>query len=152
MKTRFYEKYFLTMIPEIVSWILILLFLHTAVDKLADFKGFISQMKKSPLIEFYAKPLGIAVPLSEAVTALLLVFNRARLVGLYFSVFLMSAFTAYIYAMLRYSYHLDCSCGGVTKYLNWPQHLWFNATVLSFSILAVVLSKRQKTKAGHLKE
>lgn len=131
------------MVPEVTTWILILLFLHTGIDKLAGLKTFTAQMERSPLIGTYAHALGILVPACEVVTAMLLVFGKTRLAGLYASVFLMSVFTAYIYAMLKYSYHLDCSCGGVTKYLDWTEHLWFNAIVLALSILAAGLSQRQ---------
>jgi hypothetical protein len=39
---------------------------------------------------------------------------------------MMSLFTAYLIIMLKFSYHIPCSCGGVLQNLSWNDHIVFN--------------------------
>src|SRR5262245_13181963 len=101
------------LIIEIISSLLILLFVYTAISKLLDYDTFKVQLGKSPFINSFAGIVAWALPAGEIIVALALAFKKTRLLGLYVSLFLMTMFTAYIYAMLHYSYYLPCSCGGV---------------------------------------
>lgn len=129
-----------TRVLNIVSALLILLFIYTAVSKLIDFSEFKLQLSKSPFITDYAPVLAWAVPLIEIGVGLLLVVKRIWLLGFYASLFLMSLFTGYIYLMLNYSSQVPCSCGGVLSVMDWHTHLWFNVFFLSISICGVFLA------------
>ena len=127
------------LVLEIVSAMLILLFLYTAVSKLLDYQLFQVQLSKSPFITDFAGQVSWALPAGEMAVAVALAYRPTRLLGLFASLFLMTLFTAYIYAMLHYSYHLPCSCGGVLGSLSWKEHLWFNAGFVVLSIIGIVL-------------
>jgi uncharacterized membrane protein YphA (DoxX/SURF4 family) len=124
-----------TIIIETISFLLILLFMYAAVSKLLDYQIFKLQLAKSPFINQYASLTAWALPVGEILIAIALTIRSTRLVGLYASLFLMTMFTAYIYAMLNYSYDLPCSCGGILSKMSWEEHLWFN---VGFVILAIV--------------
>jgi hypothetical protein len=138
---------------EFISGLLILLFVYTAVSKLLDFTTFHIQLSKSPFINAYANTVAWALPAGELLVALALTFKRTRLLGLYASLFLMTMFTAYIYAMLHYSYYIPCSCGGVISKLSWTQHLWFNSGFVLLSIAGIILeTKKLKQPATKTEE
>lgn len=112
---------------EIISSLLIILFIYTALSKLSSYTTFVVQLSKSPFITSYAKSIAWSIPAVEILISLLLVFKRTRLIGLYASYFIMSLFTAYLIIMLNFSYHIPCSCGGVLQNLSWNEHIVFNA-------------------------
>lgn len=114
-------------IIEIISSLLIILFIYTALSKLSSYNTFIVQLSKSPFITSYAKLIAWGLPAVEILISLLLVFKRTKLIGLYASFFMMSLFTAYLIIMLKFSYHIPCSCGGVLQNLSWNDHIVFNA-------------------------
>lgn len=130
-------------IIEIVSSLLILLFMYAGVSKLLDYETFKVQLSKSPFITQFAGVLAWALPVGEIIVALTLTFGRTRLLGLYASLFLMTMFTTYIYAMLHYSYYIPCSCGGVLSKMDWNTHLWFNLGFVVLSIIGILLRVNQ---------
>jgi hypothetical protein len=121
-------------LAEIIVALLVLLFTYAAVTKLLDYSTFRLQLGRSPFITQFAGTVAWALPLGELLVALALVFKRTRLLGLYASLFLMTMFTAYIYAILNLSYYVPCSCGGVLSKMTWDQHLWFNIFFVGLSI------------------
>jgi len=128
---------------EVISGLLILLFVYTAVSKLLDFTTFQVQLSKSPFINAYANTVAWTLPAGEILVALALTFKRTHLLGLYASLFLMTMFTAYIWTMLHYSYYIPCSCGGILSKMGWNQHLWFNVGFVLLSIIGIILQKKQ---------
>jgi uncharacterized membrane protein YphA (DoxX/SURF4 family) len=129
---------------EIISSLLVLLFVYTGLSKLLDFQTFHLQLSKSPFITKFADAVAWTLPIGELVVALALVFKWTRLPGLYASLFLMTMFTAYIYAMLNYSYDLPCSCGGIISKMTWTQHLWFNAGYTALCVGGILLESSKK--------
>lgn len=120
---------------ELIVALLIILWLYTGINKLLDYEQTRVQMGRSPFIEPIAGFTAIAVPIGELILAILLIFRKTKLPGLYGSLFLMTLFTGYVYIMLNYSYDRPCSCGGVLSRLSWQDHLYFNA---GFTILAMI--------------
>lgn len=131
--------YWKNLAAEVISSLLILLFVYTAISKLLDYQPFRMQLSKSPFITAYAVTISWALPLVEVLVAGLLLFNRTRILGLYTSLFLITMFTTYIYAMLQYSYDIPCSCGGVLAKMSWTQHLWFNIGFVVIAITGILL-------------
>jgi uncharacterized membrane protein YphA (DoxX/SURF4 family) len=125
---------------EVISSLLIILFIYAALNKLSDFELFKVQLSKSPFITSFSNFVAWSIPISEIVIALLLVIKRTRLIGLYASFFLMSLFTAYLVIMLNLSYYIPCSCGGVLEKLSWDQHIVFNGVFVLFSGIGVMLN------------
>nr|WP_233260043.1 MauE/DoxX family redox-associated membrane protein [Chitinophaga sp. S165] len=58
---------------------------------------------------------------------------------------MMTLFTGYVYIMLKYSYDLPCSCGGIIEKLTWEQHLAVNFGVTILTIMAIFLQSSMVT-------
>ena len=129
---------------ECISALLILLFLYASLSKFMDFKTFIGEMKNQPLPKSWDPFLIWFIPCTEIVLAVLLIFERTRLLGLYGSVVLMGLFTAYAMLILVHFFpRVPCSCGGIIKRLTWPQHLALNLFFVGISFSGVLIQRRK---------
>jgi hypothetical protein len=124
----------------------ILLFIYAALSKVLDYETFSLQLAQSPLLSAYAEIIALSVPGLEVIIALLLLFPRFRILGLYAAFTLMVMFTAYIYIILNFSDFVPCSCGGVLEDLSWSQHLVFNAVFIVLAGTAAFLGKQGNIK------
>ena len=131
------------LIIEIISSLLILLFVYTAINKLLDYTAFKNVLSKSPLIGGMAAIIALALPITEGLVSVLLFTPRTRLWGFYSSVALMSVFTLYLAYMINFTPKLPCSCGGVLKQMTWNQHLLFNIFFLALSVTGLVLERKR---------
>jgi putative oxidoreductase len=130
---------------EIISSLLILLFVYAGVSKWLDFKGFTGEMNNQPFPNWMTPGLVWTIPLLEVIIALSLIFERTRTKGLYASLLLMTAFTVYTITVLMHFFsYVPCSCGGVIKKLTWEQHLFFNLFFVAISLIAILLKKNRK--------
>lgn len=125
-----------------VSYFFILLFIYASVSKLLDFENFQVQLAQSPLLSAYAGIISYEVITLELVISVLLLLRRWRLLGLYCSFGLMTAFTAYIYLILNYSDFIPCSCGGILEKLGWREHLIFNFACIILAVVALSLKEK----------
>jgi hypothetical protein len=139
---------------EIISALLIILFIYTGLNKMMDIDKFKFEMGRSPFIQNMSGFIAYTLPTGEMLLALLLIIKRTRLLGLYFSFALMALFTGYIWLMLNYAYDLPCSCGGIISKMSWHQHLVFNAVFTGLSMVAIILQSKinftYPMKKGHL--
>lgn len=126
---------------QIVSYFFILLFIYASISKLMDFENFQVQIGQSPLLSAYAEFISYAVISTELIIVMLLIIPKTKLLGLYASTALMSAFTVYIYLILNYSDFVPCSCGGILEKLGWTEHLVFNICCIILCIVAVIWFK-----------
>ena len=127
-------------IVDIIAALFVLLWVYAAISKLMDYETFKVQLGKSPLLTNFAGFAAVAVPVSELVIAGMLLTNRFKLLGLYASLFMMTLFTAYIIAILNFSYYIPCSCGGILSSLGWTEHVIFNLVFIALAIVAILLS------------
>jgi hypothetical protein len=135
-------------IIEIISSLLILLFLYASVSKWLAFKLFIGEMNNQPFPNWITPFLVWSIPFIEVLIAVGLIFEKTRVPALYASLFLMLAFTVYTVAILLHAFkYIPCSCGGVIRKLTWPQHLFFNLFFVGISILGIMLKKRDPVHA-----
>jgi hypothetical protein len=128
---------------DIICALLIFLFIYTGISKLLDYHTFRRQLGQSPFITFYAPLIAWALPLGEIIIAGMLSFNRTRLMGLYFSFFLLCLFTFYLTAMLQLSYYIPCSCGGVLQALSWQAHIILNIVFILLATAGTILQPKQ---------
>jgi hypothetical protein len=136
-------------IIDIISFLLILLFVYTAMSKLMDFKQFKEQMFNQALPHEIALTLIWTLPGFEILTALMVFFKQSRLLGYYLSAILMCLFTLYIaLVLLHYFSRVPCSCGGVIKALGWKMHIVFNLFFLLLSILGILIINRERRVIG----
>jgi len=96
-------------ILEIICLLYVILFVYAALSKLLDFENFRVQLGQSPLLSAFAGSIAWIVPILELLIALLLVFKKYRLSGLFAAFSLMVMFTTYIYIILNYSSFVPCS-------------------------------------------
>jgi hypothetical protein len=134
-----------TTIVEIISSLLIVLFIYTGLNKLMDYTNFKFTLGRSPFIQHMAAFIAATLPGGELLIAISLVFKRTRLIGLYASFFLMALFTGYIWIMLNYAYDLPCSCGGILAELSWKDHLIFNSIFTLLAMIGVILQSNLNT-------
>lgn len=138
-----------TIITEITVLLLVILFLYTGLSKFLDFKGFTSDLNNQPFPNSFTPFLRWAVPLTEIAIVGALIYEKTRLIGLYASLVLMGLFTIYTALVLFHVFaYVPCSCGGVIKYLSWPQHLLFN---LFFVLITAVAIKQQNSRKQQMR-
>ena len=131
-------------IIEIISSLLILLFLYASVSKWLAFKLFIGEMNNQPFPNWMTPYLVWSIPFLEVLIVIGLIFEKTRLLAFYASMFLMLAFTIYTVAILLHAFkYIPCSCGGVIRKLTWPQHLFFNLFFVVISLVGIFLKKRE---------
>ena len=133
-----------TMIVDVISALFILLFAYTAINKFLVLNDLKYVLKSFPLIGSFPQVIAWGLPISESFIALLLFIPRTKLLGLYGSLAMMTAFTFYLGYMLVFTPKLPCTCGGMLQKLSWPQHLIFNIFFVFLAIVAIRLYKKQQ--------
>ncbi|RTY78847.1 hypothetical protein EKL97_13725 [Flavobacterium sp. LS1P28] len=128
-----------SIILDTICLLFVLLFVYAAVSKLLDFENFQVQLGQSPLLSAFAKYVAFAVPAIEVIIAILIIFPKYRLIGLFASFSLMILFTTYIYIILNYSSFVPCSCGGILEELGWMEHLIFNIVFVLLALIGIFL-------------
>lgn len=134
------------LVADIISGVLLLLFLYTALSKLWDYETFRFVLKRSPLLYHFGGFIAIALPIAELLVALLLFIPRMRITGLYVSFTLISAFTLYLIYMISFSPDLPCQCGGALSLLTWKQHIFFNLFFIFLSLCGLFLYNKNKNR------
>jgi hypothetical protein len=134
------------LMADVISGVLLLLFLYTSLNKLADYTTFEYVLTRSPLLKPIAGFVAWILPVAESGIAILLFIPSSRLKGLYASFILISLFTLYLIYMIAFTPDLPCQCGGVLKLLTWPQHVFFNLFFVLLSLTGIVLYKRNKMR------
>jgi len=129
-------------IIEIITTSLVLLFVYAAISKLLDYNKFKIQVGKSPLLTSFSAFVVIGIPAFELLLSILLVMKGTRLLALYGSLFLMTLFTAYLIAILNFSYYIPCSCGGILQGLSWKTHIIFNTVFIIITGVAITLQSK----------
>jgi hypothetical protein len=125
---------------KIICTLLVFLFVYAGISKLLDYSTFRVQISQSPYITRFANAISWGLPIIELVVAVSFAFSGLRLLALYASLFLLSLFTAYLIAMLNFSYYIPCSCGGLLSSLTWKQHIVFNVVFILLSLTGIRLS------------
>lgn len=141
----------ITVLIELISALLVFLFVYTALSKAMDFHRFSVVLTTSPLIGNNAEFIAPVIISVEFIAALLLLIAPLRRSGFYLSFLLMVAFTSYIGYMVSTHSTLPCSCGGVLQEMTWKQHFWFNLFFLGLSFAGLMLVIRTE-KQKHLSE
>lgn len=131
-------------IIEIISALFIVLFVYTAMSKLSDYRFFVAQLNTHPGIGPYANTLAWLVPTAELLIVAMLMIPRTKIMGLYSSLAIMTAFTIYLLLMLKYGENLPCSCGGVIKYMTWREHVAFNSGFIILALFALWLRQSRR--------
>ncbi|WP_185218093.1 MauE/DoxX family redox-associated membrane protein [Sphingobacterium mizutaii] len=130
-------------IITVITSMVILLFMYTAISKLLDYNKFVFQMRLTPIpfIWSVAPALGIVLPIFELMLVALIFFDRTRLFGFWTSLTLMFLFEGYIFWMKLVEYQtgvkLPCTCGGIISKMSWTTHFIFNAVFIVLMVIAI---------------
>jgi hypothetical protein len=135
------------LVIEILSSLLILLFVYASVSKWLDFKTFIGQMDNQPFPNELTPVLVWLIPCSEILISLFLMFSKTQQLGFYAALVLMLLFTVYTALVLLNVFgRVPCSCGGVIEKLNWNQHLVFNLFFVGVALTGIILKRKELVK------
>ncbi|SHF02364.1 Methylamine utilisation protein MauE [Arenibacter palladensis] len=142
---KWYQKHRETIV-EVTCLLFITLFAYAGLTKLLEGHLFYDNIRNSPVLggKAVASLASWTVPLSELAVALLLLWKKTRLLGLYGAAVLMLLFTGYTLAIVFFAPYRPCSCGGVISLLSWEQHLMLNAILLLLALLAIWYSPKHK--------
>ena len=135
--------------PDVTAALFITLYLYTALEKLKDQYGFFKALERSELIGPIAGFLSWAVPLSELVIVVLLIFPRTRISGLVAATLLIISFTVYIGVMIATASELPCTCGGIIQDLTWREHFVVNSSFMLLGIFSIWMVRKQKMTKNH---
>ena len=130
------------LLPNIISYFYIFLWVYAGMSKVLDFENFQVQLAQSPLLSAYAGIVSYAVIILEIIIAIILCFSQWRIWGLYASYTLMVAMTTYIFLILNYSDFIPCSCGGILEKMTWTQHLVFNIACVILSVIGIIVEHK----------
>ena len=137
-------------IPEIISFLLILMFSYAITSKTIDYQSFRVQLLVQPLPKWSVGILFYAIPISEILTVIFLLFKRTKTYGFYMATALMLVFSVYVgLAMTGAFGNIPCSCGGIIGHLTWPHHLIFNLIFLSLSVYGIIMNHRERRFIGN---
>lgn len=136
-----------TILPDIITFFFILLFVYTGVAKLAESHLVREQLLSAPLLgsPLLVNILTWALPIGEFLLAIALSTPRFHLKALYITLVLMSVFTIYVIVVLFIDSHLSCSCGGIIEELSPRQHVLFNSACVILSVVAIAIRQRQQS-------
>jgi hypothetical protein len=112
-------------------------FCYKASSKLMVSKSVVGGLWGVAVFGRGAGVVAILLPLAELLIALLLIFERTRLYGLWASLFLLVLFTGYLGYMILLMPHLPCSCGGVIGSMSWSVHLVFNGVLIGLTVVGI---------------
>ncbi|WP_339750774.1 MauE/DoxX family redox-associated membrane protein [Algoriphagus aquimarinus] len=135
-------------LSKIPASLLILLWIYTGMDKLirweASNKAFHNQTFPAELAEL----LVYAVPISELLIALLLLFSISRWWGYLSSILLLTIFTTYVGLIWVGAFpRVPCNCAGILNSLGWAEHFILNLLFIALAILGLNQSQSKKPEA-----
>lgn len=131
-----------TKISFALTRLFMLLFVYSATAKFLDFAEFRSELAKSPFLHPIAGFMAWLVPVAEIIVGVMLLIRRTRSFALYTYFYMMAAFTAYVYLMMKKAYYLPCACMGIIDDLGWEAHLWFNGAITVLVLAALLLETK----------
>lgn len=131
-------------IIEVISAILIAIFVYAASVKLLNYSLFVTQLHTHPLLKHFAGTIAWIVPAMELFLSVLLLLPVTRRKGLYGSAFILLIFTIYLGFMFLSGKPLPCTCGGFISTFTWRQHIIFNLGLILLSIIGIRLYNSAK--------
>jgi len=133
-----------SILPDIICYFFILLFVYTGAAKLAEIQTFKQELTSSPLLGSLSGVITWALPIGELLLAIALFIPALRLKALYATLTLMSLFTIYVIVILFMDNQISCSCGGIIEELSPKQHIVFNSACMVLSAVAIVIQRKQQ--------
>jgi hypothetical protein len=132
------------MVMSVLIYTIIALFvalwIYAAVPKLRNIKYFKEVLKSQAIPRWSVPWLSWMLPIGELGTMVLLIVPETKLIGMYLSLFMMSAFTVYVSGIIYQVYDIyPCPCGGVFSRIGWKKHFKVNLLLTLIAVVGVVL-------------
>ena len=129
------------------SILLVLLWAYTGFDKIIRWetsrKAFHNQTFPAELAEI----LAYAIPITELLIALLLLFSVSRWWGFLLSTLLLTVFTTYVGLIWVGAFpRVPCNCAGVLESLGWGEHFVLNLLMLALGVYGLHRTGMKKPK------
>ncbi len=136
-----------SLIYEIITALLIILFIYSGFSKIFAYSDFKRAMLNQPFPFWFAEVLIWFLPTAELIIAFALMASKTRPYGEYAFLILMTFFSLYIAAILVHLFpKVPCTCGDLISSLSWQQHLFFNLFFLLLCFYAIKLrTNKSKT-------
>jgi putative oxidoreductase len=135
---------------DIVSALLILLWIYTAVAKLADSQEFHRQLNSQVFSLVIADALFYILPVVELMAVALLYYKPLQFYGLCLSLLLLIVFTVYTALVVGGQFsRIPCICGGIISTMSWKTHFVFNLVFVAVATTGIIssLSERRMLKS-----
>lgn len=137
------------LVADIISGLMLLLFLYTSLSKFRDRNIFQFVMEQSSLLKPIGHILSWLVPSVEMILAVFLFIPATRIKGLYLSAILLFMFTVYLLYMITFNTgERICNCGGIISDLSWNKHIILNVGLIIGSIAGLKLYQYSATKTN----
>jgi len=133
-----------SILPDIIAFFFIFLFLYTGAIKLTEIQTFKQQLSSSPLMSSMAGFVSWALPIGEILLAITLFVPKTRLKAMYVTAGLMTFFTIYVIIVLFIDNQITCSCGGIIEELTPKQHVAFNTACVLLAVIGILSLRKQK--------
>jgi putative oxidoreductase len=131
---------------EIITYLLILLFLYTALTKVLDWHHYVRKMNNQVFPKMITPTITFLIPLVEFIAVGLLVSSKTRIKGLWLAFVLMASFTVYVALVtLKVFPRVPCSCAGVFEVMSWIEHLIFNLIFTAMAFYAILIKNKEKS-------
>ncbi|WP_316828614.1 MauE/DoxX family redox-associated membrane protein [Pedobacter miscanthi] len=140
---------FRRMTLEVLACILVLLWLYTGLDKLADYNKYWHSMYLQVFPRSVLKIMVPAVPVMELGTAILFFIYRYRTLAYVLSLTLLTGFTTYVALIyLGYFPKRPCACAGLFEHMGWGGHLLVNGALTLVAAVALIIHLKGKGVKG----
>jgi len=134
---------------DIISYLFVLLFAYTGINKLLELQTFKGALAVSPIsvVRVFGPLISYIIPPFEILVAVSLTTVKFRYLGLYSSAILMFAFLLYVSYINTFIPHtkLPCTCGGIISTLTWKGHLYLNLLLTSLAVFGLRLFRHPTT-------
>ncbi len=133
---------------HLISGLIASLFFYASFSKLLDYDKSQWEMRNQIFPPAMAWVLTWAIPLTEIVLMVTLLFPKTRRKALWGSLVLLTIFTLYIAIVMTGVFgRIPCSCGGILKNMSYGTHLIFNLFFIAISLIGLAIEyKWQITK------
>lgn len=125
---------------KIISGLIASLFFYASFSKLMDYEKSLGEMRNQIFPSDIADMLAWLIPSIEIALTFFLLFSKTRKNALWFSLFLLIAFTSYIAVVMTGAFgRIPCSCGGILKNMGYGTHLIFNLFFVALASLGLAI-------------
>src|ERR1700744_2619824 len=132
-----------SILPDIIAFFFIFLFLYTGAIKLTEIQTFKQQLSSSPLMSSVAGIVSLALPIGEILLAIALFLPKTRLKAVVATAGLMTLFTIYVMIVLFIDNQITCSCGGIIEELTPNQQVAFNSACVILPLIGIASLRKQ---------